>query len=120
LGKKHLVYFFECHEVPFSVLADNKIQSWEDGLLEEYDMGKVAKAFSKNRSIAFDQALQAALMENDKPIEYRLDWNHGGESNFSEIKKAALLAKQRKRNEAIKKRALFIAATERQLRRRKR
>ena len=25
LGKKHLVYFFECHDAPFSVLASTKI-----------------------------------------------------------------------------------------------
>jgi len=96
LGKKHLVYFFECHEAPFSVLVDSKIQGWEDGLLEEYDLGKVAKAAGKARSLAFEQALQAALMENDKPIEYRLDWNHGGESNFDHVKKAALSAREQR------------------------
>ena len=101
LGKKHLVYFFECHEAPFSVLADNKIQGWEDGLLEEYDLGKVAKAVGKARSMAFEQALQAAIMENDKPIEYRLDWNHEGGSNFGDIKKAALLAKERTKQNTI-------------------
>lgn len=76
LGKKHLVYFFACHDAPFTVLTESKITSWEDGLLEEYDLGKTARAVGRNKTILFEQALMAAIAENDKPVEYRLDWNH--------------------------------------------
>ena len=32
-GKKHLVYFFECHEAPFAVMGDSKLCQWEEGLM---------------------------------------------------------------------------------------
>lgn len=76
LGKKHLVYFFACHDAPFTVLTEPKIISWEGGLLDEYDSGKTARAVGRNKTILFEQALQAAIAEHDKPVEYRLDWNH--------------------------------------------
>ena len=76
IGKKHLTYFFGCHDAPFTVLSDNKCLAWEEGLLEEYDLGKTAKAIGKTRALMFEWALQAATAENEKPIEYRLDWNH--------------------------------------------
>uniref|UniRef100_A0A7S4JZN6 PHD-type domain-containing protein n=1 Tax=Odontella aurita TaxID=265563 RepID=A0A7S4JZN6_9STRA len=50
LGKKHLVYFFECHDAPFTVLGNSKLISWEDGILEEYDLGRTARASGKNKS----------------------------------------------------------------------
>ncbi|KAL3802997.1 hypothetical protein HJC23_008981 [Cyclotella cryptica] len=78
LGKRHLVYFFECHDAPFTVLGDNRLTKWEDGFLEEYDLGKVAKSGNKGRSLLFDKALHLAQMENDRPIELRMDWNHQG------------------------------------------
>lgn len=76
IGKKHLVYFFECHDAPFTVLPDAKVIPWEDGLIEELDTGKTARSMGKNRLILFEQALQAARNEYDKPVECRLDWNH--------------------------------------------
>lgn len=78
LGKRHLVYFFECNDAPFTVLGDNRLAKWEDGFLEEYDLGKVAKSGNKSRSVLFDKALHLAQMENDRPIELRMDWNHQG------------------------------------------
>ena len=79
IGKKHLVYFFAC-DAPFTVLLDTKCMSWEMGMLEEYDLGKTAKAMGKTREWMFEWALQAAIAENDKPIECRLDWNHEEDS----------------------------------------
>jgi len=76
IGKKHLVYFFGCHDAPFTVLSDNKCLAWEEGLMEEYDLGKAAKSIGKTRTLMFEWALQQAIAENEKPIEYRLDWNH--------------------------------------------
>lgn len=76
VGKKHLVYFFGCSDAPFTVLNDPKLIPWEEGLLDEYDSGKTAKAMGKTRAIMFEWALQAAMVEHEKPIEHRLDWNH--------------------------------------------
>jgi hypothetical protein len=76
LGKRHLVYFFECHEAPFCVLTTAKLTIWEDGLLDDHHLGKAAKAAGRVRSTIFQQALQAATVEAGKPIEMRLDWNH--------------------------------------------
>ena len=76
MKKKHLVYFFGCHDAPFTVLSDTKCLAWEDGLMEEYDLGKAAKTIGKTRTLMFEWALQQAIAENEKPIEYRLDWNH--------------------------------------------
>jgi len=76
VGKKHLVYFFGCSDAPFTVLNDPKLIPWEEGLLDEYDLGKTAKAIGKTRAIMFEWALQAAMVEHEKPIEHRLDWNH--------------------------------------------
>jgi len=79
LGKKHLVYFFECHDAPFTVLHDTKLTNWDVGIVEEYDLGKTARAMGKQRITMFENAFQAATAENDKPIAYRLDWNHQNE-----------------------------------------
>lgn len=76
LGKRHLIYFFECNEAPFTVLGDNRLTNWEDGFIEEYDLGKVAKSGGKNRHQCFERALSVALLENGRPIELRMDWNH--------------------------------------------
>jgi hypothetical protein len=81
IGKKHLVYFFGCSDTPFTVLPDNKCLAWEEGLLEEHDLGKTARAIGRARTMMFEWALQAATAENDKPIEYRLDWNRQGEDS---------------------------------------
>lgn len=76
LGKRHLIYFFECNEAPFTVLGDNRLTQWEDGFIEEYDLGKVAKSGGKNRYIHFERALHVAQLEHGRPIEIRMDWNH--------------------------------------------
>ena len=76
VGKKHLVYFFECHEAPFAVMGDSKLCQWEEGLMEEYNLGKTARSTGKNRGTIFERALQAALIEVSKPTDQRMEWNH--------------------------------------------
>lgn len=74
-----MIYFFECHETPFAVLSSSKIVPWYEGLAENYHLGKTAKGAGKQRFLQFQQALQAAVIEEGKPLEQRLDWNRGGE-----------------------------------------
>lgn len=76
LGKRHLVYFFGCNDAPFSVLTNAKITKWEDGLIEDFHLGKTAKGSGQKRTKIFKEALQAATIEMAKPIEMRMDWNH--------------------------------------------
>jgi PWWP domain len=76
LGRRHLVYFFECHDAPFSCLVDAKLATWDDGFLEDYHMGKTAKASGRARIRLFQQAMQAAALEMGKPVELRMDFNH--------------------------------------------
>jgi hypothetical protein len=74
IGKKFLVYFLQCDDtLPFDLLHDKKIVTWEQGLSEDFHIGKAAKAAGKNRFKNFQQALQAATMEQGKALEYRLD-----------------------------------------------
>lgn len=72
LGKKHLVYFFECHDGPFTVLSSNRLVKWEDGLMEEFDIGKTSKGIGKVRYKAFQKALMLARIELDKPKDMRM------------------------------------------------
>ncbi|CAJ1948639.1 unnamed protein product [Cylindrotheca closterium] len=76
LGKRYLVFFFECHDAPFTVLAESKIQRWEGGLVDDLHLGKTARSSGKLRFQAFQQALQAARIEAGKPKILRMDWNH--------------------------------------------
>lgn len=76
LGKRHLVYFFECHDAPFACLVDSKMTKWEDGLIDDYHLGKTAKASGRARMRLFQQALQAATVELGKPVELRMEFNH--------------------------------------------
>ena len=76
LGKRHLIYFFECNDAPFTVLPSSRITKWEAGFIEEYDLGKTAKSGNKNKAMLFDKALSIAQLENERPIEMRMDWNH--------------------------------------------
>ncbi|KAL7547166.1 hypothetical protein ACHAWF_010482 [Thalassiosira exigua] len=76
LGKRHLIYFFECNEAPFTVLGDSRLTKWDDGFVEEYDLGKVAKSGGKNRYAHFERALHVAQLEHGRPIDIRMDWNH--------------------------------------------
>lgn len=76
LGKRHLIYFFECYDAPFTVLGDSRLCKWQDGFIEEYDLGKTAKSGNKSKAVLFDKALSVAQLENERPIEMRMDWNH--------------------------------------------
>ena len=76
LGKRHLVYFFQCIEAPFDVLLDVKITEWYDGLAENYHLGKAARSAGKNRTLQFEEALKIAVLEMGKPLDQRMDWNH--------------------------------------------
>lgn len=79
LGKKHLIYFFECHEAPFAVLGGSKLCNWTEGVAENYYLGKTARAAGRHRGRQFQQAFQAAIVEEDKPLEMRLDWNRSSD-----------------------------------------
>jgi len=79
LGKKHLVYFFECQEAPFAVMSNSKLMGWTEGLADNYHLGRTARAAGKVRSRQFQLALQAAIIEEDKPLDIRLDWNRNEE-----------------------------------------
>ena len=95
LGKRHLVYFFECHDAPFACLSGAKITKWEDGLMEDYHLGKTARAAGKARTTIFQQALQAATVEAGKPIEMRMDWNHTDQPQILPSPEKAKKPKQR-------------------------
>jgi hypothetical protein len=79
LGRKHLVFFLECLMAPFSVLGDARLVKWENGLAEDYHLGKAAHAHSKVRGMAFRQALHIACLEEGKPVGNRMAWNHLGD-----------------------------------------
>lgn len=76
LGKRHLIYFFECNEAPFTVLGDNRLTKWDDGFIEEYDLGRTAKSGGKSRFTSFERAMHVAQLEHGRPIDMRMDWNH--------------------------------------------
>jgi hypothetical protein len=100
LGKKHLVYFFQCHEAPFAALPDSKIVEWYTGLTENYHLGRAAKHTGKNRALQFAEALKIANLELGKPIEHRMDWNHPDPTLASPVKEEILqspLGKKRRR-----------------------
>jgi hypothetical protein len=94
LGKRHLVYFFECHDAPFAVLPDSKIAKWADGLLDDYHLGRAARASGKARTKAFQQAMQAATVEAGKPIEMRMNWNHSDQPQILPSPKIAAQPKK--------------------------
>ena len=90
LGKRHLIYFFECNEAPFTVLGDNRLTKWDDGFLEEYDLGKVAKSGGKSRFNNFERAMHVAQLEHGRPIDMRMDWNHQDSDVLKKITKQKL------------------------------
>lgn len=92
LGKRHLIYFFECNEAPFTVLGDNRVTKWDDGFIEEYDLGKAAKSGGKNRYTHFERALRVAQLEHGRPIEIRMDWNHQEVVPLPKIPKQKLIS----------------------------
>jgi hypothetical protein len=75
LGKKHLVYFFECYGSPYAIVHSNKIISWEEGISDDFHIGRAARNHGKLRFGLFQHALQAATIEESKPIFQRLDSN---------------------------------------------
>lgn len=77
LGRKHLVYFFQCVDsTPFDLLPDSKIVEWHQGLAQGMYLGRTAKATGRHRFVRFQEALQAATIEEGKPQSRRLEWNH--------------------------------------------
>ena len=70
---------------PFSVLADKQLVPWEVGLAENHHLGRAAMAHSKARGKMFRQALQMACLEEGKPIDLRMIWNHQGEEPIEHI-----------------------------------
>lgn len=74
LGKKHLVYFLQCNETPFDLLPESKIMKWEEGMAENFYHGRSAKNGGRNRFMRFQEALQAAVLEEMKPLTRRLEW----------------------------------------------
>lgn len=78
LGRKHLVYFFQCDVTasPFDLLSEDKILSWTDGLSHGLHLGRTAKSAGRARFRRFQEALQAAIVEEGKPQSRRLEWNH--------------------------------------------
>lgn len=106
LGKRHLIYFFECNEAPFTVLGDNRLTQWEDGFIEEYDLGKVAKSGGKNRYTHFERALHVAQLEHGRPIESRMDWNHQSVPHQAKLPKQKISSSpdtQKKRTPAFRR-----------------
>jgi hypothetical protein len=85
LGRRHLVYFFECNFAPFSVLGENKLVAWEDGIAQSYHLGRTASGHSKTRGNMFRQALHIACLEEGKPIDQRMIWNHQGDEPIEHI-----------------------------------
>lgn len=78
------VYFFECHDAPFTALDDSKMYPWLEGFQEDFHLGRTAKSVSKNRGLQFERALLMASVEFEKPVEFRLDWNLQDETNENE------------------------------------
>lgn len=97
LGKRHLVYFFECHDAPFSVLHTSKVTKWDDGLIDDFHLGKTARSAGQKRSKSFRGALQAATLEAQKPIEMRMDWNHSDQPQILPSPQANKVPPPRKR-----------------------
>lgn len=85
LGRRHLVYFFECLIAPFSVLGDGKLVSWEQGIADGYHLGRTAQGHSKPRGKMFQQALHIACLEEGKPVDTRMIWNHQGDEPVEHI-----------------------------------
>lgn len=75
-NKRHLLYFFQCIEAPFSALPESKICEWYTGMAENYHLGKTARHTGKSRGANFTEALRIAMLEVGKPMEHRMDWNH--------------------------------------------
>lgn len=71
LGKRYLVYYFQCHESPFAVLPPSKLLDWISGLAESMYLGRTAKAFAVDRYQMFQRAFQEASLQYDEPLAKR-------------------------------------------------
>ena len=58
LGRRHLVYFFNCAEAPFEMKTDSAICTWEMGLAMGYHMGRTSMAYGKRRYQQFRMAVR--------------------------------------------------------------
>jgi len=76
LRSKHLCYFYQCAECPFSILSEKKIKDWLEGLSEDFHLGRAAKSHGKQRFRSFQQAMEVACLELEKTVHERLDWEH--------------------------------------------
>lgn len=76
LGQRHLVYFFQCDDSPFSLLPVKQIKPWFEGMCEDFHLGRVAKTYGKQRYKSFREAFEVACLESEKHTEERLDWEH--------------------------------------------
>ena len=76
LRSKHLCYFYQCEESPFSILTPKKIKDWIEGLAEDFHLGKAAKSHGKQRYNSFLRAMEVACLELEKPVRERLEWEH--------------------------------------------
>lgn len=59
---------------PFSIIPEKQTKAWIEGFSEDLFLGKAARNCGKQRYSAFQEALQVALLEIDKPNYERLDW----------------------------------------------
>jgi hypothetical protein len=73
LGKRHLCFFFQCIESPFSILNADKIIAWEDGLARDFYLGRGNTARGGYRRSDFQRALQAAVLEAGLPAQKRIE-----------------------------------------------
>ncbi len=82
------------------MLPSAKLTGWEDGLQEEYDLGKAAKAIGKARAKMFERALQIAKLEVEKPLDLRMDWNHKEELLLKQASSTPPKAKRTKKSKS--------------------
>jgi hypothetical protein len=81
------VYFFRCDDgssTPFDLLPDSKILTWTEGLAHGLYLGRTAKSAGRNRYRRFQEALQAAVIEEEgRPQSQRLEWSRCREGTGS-------------------------------------
>mmetsp|Transcript_33682 Transcript_33682/g.77719 ORF Transcript_33682/g.77719 Transcript_33682/m.77719 type:complete len:102 (-) Transcript_33682:1027-1332(-) len=54
---------------------------WADGLRNPYVVsGKTARSGSKAKGRQFDRAFECAKIEQSKPVDLRMEWNHGSKT----------------------------------------
>ena len=70
------IHFVLLHSIVAFVLVfrASPTSRWDVGLIEDFHLGKTARSAGQKRTKSFKQALQAATIEAQKPIEMRMDW----------------------------------------------